>query len=141
MSLTDVQILELKIELTTDPAALGYDGTSNAQAADILNLVRDTITVDRRYISNEELLTAVIGTEFMALGAAEQRGWLAVMSLDQVPVANANIRGQILAIWGAGTATRTNLAALQTQDGSRAEQIWWQGIGVSHAEVSKARAI
>lgn len=137
--MAEIVISELKTEITTDPVGLGYAGKTDKEVADTMNLVRDTITIDVDRVSNEGLLAAVVGSEFMALTAEKQRGWLAIMALDNVPVRNTNIRGQIAAIWGAATTTRQNLLDLQTKDGSRAEAIWGDGAKVTHLDVAKAR--
>ena len=138
-----VDIAELATELTNDPASLGYateltSGNNNGLVAK-LNLVRDTITVDKKEIQPAEAQSAVVGSEFVSLSDVAQRAWQCIVGLPAIPVANANIRAQIAAIWGAGTSTRTNLLELQTLKGSRAEALWGEAVSVSLQNVRDAR--
>jgi hypothetical protein len=140
-STNPTHLTELSTELSTDPSSLGYAGKQPGEVRDIINLTRDTIDIDREHVPASELQSAVIGSEFVSLSNITQRGWLAIVGLGSdpgVPVGNTNIRGQIAAIWGAGTTTRSNLVALQTKKGSRAEQLWGERSFVTHQAIIAA---
>ncbi len=130
----------LKTELTTDPETLGYASFSDRGAANKLNEAgASSETIEVEEVSAVDIQGAVVGSEFSALSATAQRAWLAIVGLESVPVKNTNLREQILDIWGAGTTTRTNLAALQTKSATRAEVLFGEGVSVSQSDVQKAR--
>ena len=129
---------ELRSEILSDPAAVGYAGKEPHEIAALLNDPARGETVSRAMVPSWELQAAVVGSEFQALSAVAQRAWLAIVALPEVPVTNANLRSQVAAIWGAGTATRGNLQALETRPGSRAEALWGEGTYITHQQVSEA---
>jgi hypothetical protein len=110
----------------------------------MLNLVRDgtnggpLITVNRGTITAQELVEAVVQSEMPA--NANQRDWLImVASGDRVRVdTNSTARAGLLAIFAAGTQTRTNLTAASSRNGSRAEELFGTYIVVDLNDVSAA---
>lgn len=129
---------QLRIEYETDPAELGY-ATADVPEA-LMNIPNETLhgTVDVLAISPVDLQAVVVGSEFLALSAAAQRAWLALVGLVEVPVANENLRQQIADIWELGTTTRTNLQALQTRPASRAEKLWGVDVVITHKDLLEA---
>ena len=124
----------LYTELTTDPESLGYAPHVTANDYNMLAfLIQDprtyTTPIDVAFITGEEAQCAVVGTEWDALGTNEATRhkltmWQTLVSLQAIEVRHPNMRGQFLEIWGPGTQTRTNLGALQTTDGNRAEELY-----------------
>ena len=131
----------LKLELTTDPAALGYAAAwaegSDWKLADLLNAVRQTIDVNRGVIPSYEIINATVPGDWATLSAAEKQRYQTLTGAGQVDSGNANVRAAFQAMFAAGTATRTALVALLTRKGSRAEQVFGQG--VSMMGVAQAR--
>lgn len=129
----------LKSELTTDPLAKGYAGMSDAQAA--ASLTTAYRTTERASIRASELYEAVVDSEFTALAANIQTRVRDLYTLDVVPAATGSrARAVLLAIFGAGTQTRANLAALVKVDVRRCDEIGW-GVGVTDQDVAAARAL
>ena len=125
----------LKTELQAGHPGTGAYDADSAIAAAQLNAVNHT--KNRTFVSPAEMQASVVGADFVALSAVAQRAWLAILS-DDVDPTNANTITQVEAIWPAG-ATRTNLIALQTEPGSRAEEL---GFGrVSAGDIERARAL
>ena len=123
MSLSGKDIATLKSELTNDPLVREYSGMSAQVAAgDINTVIRP---VDRDSVSISLMQAEVVGNEYVALSQAKRDAWRDILSADP-EIKNTNMRNQIMEIWGAGTATRSNLAALQTKLVSRATEL---GIG------------
>ncbi len=137
-------IAELNTELTTDPQALGYtplDG-DDKQDADAINLARVTFQRDN-FISAVTIEEAVAPAEF-PVGSADQfkrdmwRDLLLAVGLEgRVNANGSKLKDKVLLVFPAGV-TRTNLAALQQRDGSRAEVLWGDGSVVSGKAIAKA---
>jgi hypothetical protein len=141
-----VVISELNDELTIDPETVGYAGMTDFEAAVALNTVGLTgQTVSVASVDATLIQSAVVGSEYLALTAAQRDLWAALLQAASggagVPVIDLDIRGQVLAIWGPGTVTRANLGALQTRSASRAEFLWGDGTNVTVSEVQEARLL
>lgn len=95
----------------------------------------ETATFDVDSIDAQDAQAAVIAGEFIALTDAAQRAWGIIVGLGTIPIRLPAIRAQILAIWGAGTTTRSNLADLQTRKANRCEVA---PIGAEGDRVTKA---
>jgi len=135
----------LKTEITTDPTARGYAAPyaagSDIEVANLLNEIQAGIEVDVPFLDAWELQGAIVATEFAALDADRRALWSNILVAGRIEVQNTNVRNQILLIWVAGTTTRSNIAALQTRNGSRAEQLFGFGTTVTHSQVSQTRLI
>lgn len=144
-----VILSELNTELQTDPLTLGYApliaaGDHSGLAA-ILNDVAGAgaASIDREFVDAATFQSQVDPTEYLALTVAQQNLWNAILTAStstQVPLKNSTLRSQVLAVWAAGT-TRTNLAALQTRTGSRAEVLWGDGAVVTHTMIAEALGV
>jgi hypothetical protein len=130
----------LKAEILTGPLAASFVGKSDNEVADKLNDV--TLgggTVNRGIVPAYEIINATVSTEWAALTAAEKQRYQTMTGAGQVDTQNANVRAAFQAMFGAGTATITALAALLTRPASRAEL---SGLGtVSYNDVNIARAL
>lgn len=138
-----IDLVALRNELETDPNSYGYAGPyaegDNGTLCVLLNEVRAGITVDVPTLTAAQMQAAVVGSEFGALADVKQRAWQCVLACGEIPVDNSNIRAQVSSIWGAGTTTRSNLVALQTRTGSRAEELFGAGTVINHHHVAEAR--
>jgi hypothetical protein len=134
----------LKAELQNDPLGLGYaphlTSGNDSALADMLNLVRATIAIDRETIPSYEVFDAIVPAEWASLSAQEKQRIQLVLSMGQVYVKGANTRSAFLAAFAAGTTTRANLGALQGRQGSRAEQLFGLGASVSAQDIAQAKA-
>lgn len=133
----------LKTELTTDPRGYGYalfwaDG-SDWQLADLINQIRTTINIDRGLVDANEIFECIVPAEWIGLSAQEKERVQLILSMGTVNTKGLNTRAAFQAAFGAGTTTRTNLLALLTRRGSRAEELF--GTSISWDDIAKARRI
>lgn len=92
-------------------------------------------------VSSAQLQNAVVASDFTALTAAQQNLWAIIVQeaiSRPLDLTLTGIRAQILAIFGSGTTTRANLAALQTRAGSRAEALFGPGTFLTSTDISTA---
>jgi len=160
-----VNLAQLKTELNTDPAALGYAAPRNAGAhgilASILNTVRAGQTIQRVDVSAKEIVEAINVADMKPFATPatptnqelsfERRylAWFATLP------AMGNVRlmlddGTTLTPVGAnldamfpaspGSATRTRIIALMSKPPTRAEQLFGAGTVVTTDQVSMALA-
>ncbi len=127
----------LATELATDPTGLGYGSDPVVNHA-LINEKKASIQIDRGNVDVEEIIEATVFGELASSGAGIQRLYLALTQGTTVNVNSPNIVAAFMEIFGAGTASRTNLAALQTQDGSRGEKLFGIGFIVQLARVREA---
>ncbi len=134
-------LTQLAAEINTDPTALGLVALkaagSDQAIADVLNLSRVGITVDRNDIRAKELQGAVVTAEYLALAQPQRDLWQALLTIAPLDAGDANTKASVAAVFSAGP-TRTALVALATRQGSRAEQLWGTGTTVSAISVSRA---
>lgn len=128
----------LKAELQSAHGALFAAG-DDVSCASLLNAVATNIDIDRGVIPSYEIINATVPAEWTALSAAERTRYQTLTGAGQVDSQNANVRASFQAMFGVGTTTRTNLTALLTRKGSRAEQLFGQS--VSPMDIAKARTV
>lgn len=139
--MTPENLAALKTELQTDPNAYGYVVSPITPAvcdrnASLINEIRNTILVDRVVIRSHEIVSAIVPADWTALSAAERERISLIISAGEVNVQSANVRNAFLTAFGPGTTTRTNLAAIQQRQGSRADALF--GFAVSSLDVLNA---
>jgi len=135
-----IDFAALKAELDTDPSARGYAGTQDAEAAALLNEVQGGLTINRTTASTQEIREAVEVIDWTSRTDAQRAAMMFLTAGEALNPNHANVVADFQAIFVA-TGTLTNLAALQTRDGSRAEELWGDGALVKHQDVAIARAI
>jgi hypothetical protein len=139
MPLDASQLVQLRNEIDDNPQALDFGDLSNRAIAKALNEVGGSgETVDVEFVEPWEMQAAVVHAGFEALNAANQRAWLAIVGLSEIPVKNTGLRAQVQAIWPAG-ATRTALQNLQSRSASRAEALFGENVALSFEEIGAAR--
>ncbi len=138
-------ISELNTELTTDPQTLGYapaDGNDVADG-DIINLPRVGNQRDN-FVTPFDIEEAVDAADWPSANNEQFKRdlWRDVLlsaGFEGTINANANnVRAKVLVVFSAGSTTRTNLEALQTRDGSRAEVLWGDNSIVTTVAIAKA---
>lgn len=118
--------------------------TGNDQAiADIFNLRRAAIQINKGYLTPDEIANAIVYTEYSAGGTGANIGRQYVDMLMGIPRINveegAQPRTGLLTIFATGTTTRANLIAAASRNGSRAEQLFNErDIRVSSSDVARA---
>lgn len=128
-------------ELATDPLSRGYSAMSDAEAATDLNTIYCTRTVER--LDQADVYNAVVSSEFTALSTDQKREVWDIVQVGGVgglwvrPGDTARTR--FISIFGVESDTISALAALLTEDISRAAEL---GLGiVKPGHVAKARAL
>jgi hypothetical protein len=157
-----IDLTVLRTELLTDPNAYGYaeyvaDGSDQA-TADLLNAVRDGVTVPRpgkpigaaisvrrADITPSELLEAIDSRDIAASPAASLLAWFqSVTQLAQIRLLNADgSNTRVIAnlqrlITLDTNLSRTRLTAIASRAGSRAEQLFGTGTRVEWSDVATA---
>lgn len=137
-------IAGLTTEINADSKGLGY-ATLRTQAnapellANKLNEAGASAEVlFKAYTPIEDILAAIVLSEFNALTAAQKTACDLFLRGDRVKSGDPNVRTTFLALFGAGTVTRTNLTNLVSRPASRAEALWGEGTMVTDAQASEA---
>jgi len=141
-----VDLAALKTEIQTDPTGIyGSVSPGHTQGfADAINERKVSIQMDN-FVSAFQIVEAVVPGEYPSVGADQFKRdmWrdiiVSVTGGERGTInANAtNLKAKVLTIFAVGT-TRTNLAALQTRDGSRAEQLFGLNTTITHKDVGLA---
>jgi len=141
-------LLALKDELTNDPQDLGLvapPAIDDVGNADKLNLVRDTLQIDREAIPLSEIFVNIDRDEYAALAEAD-RQWLNAISTGGTinPKSGGEVREGLLQLFGAPTESRTNLLAILTEPANRIEHMFKAGLlsqggNVTPSDVANAR--
>lgn len=117
------KIALLKSEITTDPLARGYSVMTNEQIATDMNTIYRTS--NKALMTATEVLNAISKTEFDALTVADQTKIWNVLHIGNVNP--FGIEADIFVnVFGAGSATITNLKAARKNNITRGQEL---GIG------------
>lgn len=131
------QLAILKTELTVDPIVRNYSAMTDAQVVTSLQTVNRT--PNRKIIPAREVIEATVAAEWAALNAAEKQRYQTITGAGDIDVEGTNTRAAFLAMFGAGTQTRTNLAALQTGPAvSREKELGLPNVGAHHVAIARA---
>lgn len=122
--------------LAAELALPAYTGLSNQAAADSLN--NANIAVDVETIGGVDIFEATTQADYTALSANQKSLYHAIIGMENIRVKGSNTRAALLAMFGAGTQTRTNLAALQTTVISRSVQLGLPRVGAHHVAYARA---
>lgn len=117
----------LKNEITTDPLVRGYSGMTDAEIASDLNTVYRTRT--RTTLTAAQVYEQIDVAEFQALADAQKVYVRDIIGLggDIDVQAGSKARDVMLSIFGGGSQTITDLAAILVDNISRADEL---GLGV-----------
>ena len=113
--------MSLKTEVTTDPLGRGYSTMTDLEVANDLNIVYRTEPVES--VTGQDIFEAVVRSEYTGLSAGDKSLLHVIISMGSILVNGTNTKAALLAMFGAGTTTRSNLTALQTRDVSRAQEL------------------
>jgi len=131
----------LKNEFTIDPEGYGYAAPwaegSVWKLANLINEIHPDIPIERTIVDTYEVFQCIVPAEWAALDATEKERIQLVLSLGKVNIKDSNTRASLTTAFTGGTTTRTNLIALQTRPGSRAEQLFgttvtWEDINAAY---------
>lgn len=121
--------------LVTELALPAYAGLSDQAAADALNA--RNIAVDVETVSGSDVFEATTQADYAALTANQKNLYHAIMGMETITVRGSNTRAALLAMFGPGSQTRTNLGALQTTTTSRANQLGLPRVGAHHVAYAR----
>ena len=120
-----MDIAALAAELAAGHPDTGAYDANNLTAAGQLNAVNRTAPRDT--VAGSEILNATDDTEFTALTDAQQSKWLDLCGVDSIDTASGVAKSLEADLFGGGTTTRTNLAAVKAPAASRAVEL---GLGI-----------
>lgn len=146
-----INYVALKTECTTDPTGLGlvvpYNAGEDGTVASILNLRRASIQIKRRDIAPREVFHALALADLVTNPGATSNSYLESLLTSPFELQLLNddgtstpVRDNVLSLLKAGASgTKTRLAALETRDGSRAEQLFGMGTFIQPSDIVQAR--
>lgn len=143
-------LLALKNEVTLDPNGYGYDPANTTLVLELINLVRNTITIEKDRISAADVRAITTFEAYDGL-LADRQEWLrwitgsngvneeSLRVTDDLKLQIAGIGGT--SFWAAGerAAMEAAMLALINRDGSRAEELWGLGTGITRDDWIAAR--
>ena len=129
-------IAALKTELIAGHPGTGPYNADDELAAGELNVVNRTR--NRTTVEGSEILNATDDTEFGALSAANKTDWLNLCGVESINTASGVAKSMEADLFGPGTTTRTNLAAMRNKDVSRAVELGLGFIWTGHVEAARA---
>lgn len=126
--------------LKAEIAKVDYDGMTDAEIVTALNAADISTVINPLIVSGSAIYNAVVPAEFQALATAQQQLVRDIFGLGDAIDASTgtNVRDVLLAIFGTGTTTRTNLTALATKLVSRAEELGFGRVLIWHIETARA---
>jgi len=130
-----MDLVALKTELTTDPAALGYAAEAGDHLAIAALLNRQQRTIDAELLSSGSLVSCIDRVEFAALSAADKQYLNLFVTAGDAPM-SANVRQALRALFPVGSETRRQINRATRRAGSRAEEL---GFGpVTESDIADA---
>ena len=145
--MAEFSLQALAAEITNDPQGIGYKNPDTTwkgdqEIADLLNDPANGGQITRKLIQPKEIFDSIPYAEYSAYPAAK-REWLdTVLELvggEGVIDANDSVvNANLLAVFPAGSAARTNILAKIQRQGSRAEVLWGEGRIITASNVGHA---
>lgn len=127
---------DLKAEIDADPLTRGYSGMSDAQVAVDLNTAYRSR--NRTSLTGDALFTATDSTDFTGLTDHKRELWVSWTSKDSVDPWNASNVSFVTWIFGGGSTSLSNLAALRTESISRAAELGFPEVNASNVQGARA---
>ncbi len=109
---------DLKTELSVDTLERGYLNMTDEQI--VIDLNTEYRTKDRETIETWEVFEATVRSEYNSLNNVNKQLYQTILSMGSINIMGGNTRTSLASMFGSGTATRSNLMALQEQFISRA---------------------
>ena len=116
-----MDLVVLKAELTVDPLGCGYSTMTDEEAAASLNTVCRTVDVET--VTGQEIFEAVVPAHYNALSAEYKQLFGLIVGMGTIMVNGTNTKAALLAMFTGATETLQALAALQTEEVSRAVEL------------------
>ncbi len=130
-----MDLAALKLEITTDPAAIGYAAAGGDHVAIAKLLNKSGRSIDRESISSGVLVSCLDQTEFTALTAPQKAYLNLFVTAGEVPMTQKT-RQALRNMFPAGSETRQAINQATKRDASRAKEL---GFGrVTESDVADA---
>lgn len=126
----------LKIELAAGHPVTGAYDPDNVAAAGQLNAVNRTRPVES--VTGQQIFEAVVPEHYNALSADSKQLFLGIIGMGDIPVNGTNTKLALTAMFAGATATLSALAALQTEQVSRAVELGLGIVKVGHVQMVRA---
>lgn len=125
----------LKAELLAGHPVTGAYSDDHAEA--LAQLQAENIEQDVETITGQDLFEAVLPAEYFTLNTEQKALFGDIIGMGTIRVNGTNTKAALLAMFGVGTATRDNLAALQKRMISRETEL---GLGhVRTGDIQRVR--
>lgn len=136
--MADYQILA--DELAIDPLGRGYSAMSDVEAADDLNTAYRDIWIP---LLSAQIFEAVDSSEFQALNnlGKERVDRILGLGAEIQTVPGSKARAEMVAVFGSGSDTITNLIALAKRFQTRSNELNWGRNRCTTADVNYARTL
>jgi len=122
-------------ELNNDPLSRGYVTMSDGERLASLSTANRDINVET--VTGQDIFEAVVPSEYAVLSVDFKSLLYAIMGMGTIYVNGTNTKVALLAMFGAGTTTRTNLAKLQVTKISRAVELGLGVLGLGHLQSAR----
>lgn len=137
-----MDLTALRDELAADPQGLGYTGSDVDDAARLNERGASGETLLRKSIPMGEIYAQVEWTtEWADLTGVFREGFRQITSTETLDASSPRIRAALEAIFGTGSNTWANLAAIATRDATRAEILFGHGVRVTPSHCADARRL
>lgn len=125
----------LRNEIVNDPLGRGYSGMTDEQV--LTSLTTADRPKNKERMTGEEISEAIVKSEYDALSDAAKDRVIAYVNLRSIdPFGFAQT--VFLDIFGGGSQTITNLAAVRVDQVTRASQIGWNSINIGDVKAARA---
>lgn len=134
MSLTPTQLATLKNDMTVTRAATAYQGSTLGElwtggAAGVLAQFYAQVAVPpvllwKPSVPVDDLVKAVVMSEFLLLTVAKQNGWFMMTQPTMVDATLGRVRQNFIDIFGGASATMANLTALAQRPATYGEALF-----------------
>jgi hypothetical protein len=122
--MTPAQLIIFRAAVQAEPALAAARAAGDQGAIVAYYNALGTGTIWRPNITNSELNTAIIWSEFSTLSVALQNTYKALVSVPLIDATNSNIRGGFTTVFGPSTTSRANLTALAQRIPTRFEALF-----------------
>lgn len=129
----------LKTEIALGAYSVPMSKGDDIGVAALLNAVNQAINIDRGLIAASEITAAILPADFLALTSAQQALCNFYAAAGYIDSANTNVRQFFSSVF-AGKTSLTNLQALVSRKGSRAEQMFGAGAVIVPDDIARAKA-
>lgn len=123
---------DLKAELANGHPSTGPYDADDAVAAGQLNAVNRTRNIES--VTGQQIFEAVVPAHYNALSADFKQLFLGIIGMGDIPVNGTNTKAALVAMFSGATATLNALAALQTEEVSRAVELGLGFVYPGHIE-------